>query len=105
MLIQEINESNFLEERNRGAADVEAKFKRYDDLKARASSLSENDFKTELAELFKDPTIWAYATLKDPQNNPLKLYPFQDRFINDPHRFTHCTAANQIGKTLGSEVK
>lgn len=55
--------------------------------------------------LLLDPTIWAYAYLKDKQNNPLKLRPYQDLVINDKNRFVLFVAANQIGKTWTLCVK
>jgi len=97
MIIQEINEYNFLYERKKGEEDLNRKFELYDSIKN--EKISDIDTRKKLAELFKDPSIWAYATLKDKQNKPLKVYPFQDRLINDSHRFVHCTAANQTGKT------
>jgi len=58
-------------------------------------------------ELLQDYTIYAYAFLKDPRNsgNPLKLYPYQDIIINDPHKRIVFAAANQIGKSICLCVK
>ena len=64
-----------------------------------------SELKRETAVQFRDPTIWAYATLLDNQHHRLTLYPFQDKIINDTHRFIHVTGANQIGKSLTICVK
>lgn len=46
-----------------------------------------------------DPTIWAYAVLVDKQGKQLKLHGFQDKIINDKHRYVVVAGANQIGKS------
>lgn len=62
------------------------------------------DQKYELA-LLKDPTIFSYAFLKDKENNPLKLRPYQDLMINDRCQHIICALANQIGKSWTGIVK
>jgi len=51
-----------------------------------------------LQALLKDKTIRIYFKFKI-NNKRVKLYPFQDLIINDPHRFKYFRAANQIGKS------
>ncbi len=103
MIIHEVNESNFEEEIKKGELAVQTKFDSWDRLGK--INISIDEFKAKAAYLMRDPTTWAYATLKDKQNKPLKLYYYQDELINDRHRFIHCTAANQIGKTWAIMVK
>ncbi len=52
--------------------------------------------------LLNDPTIYAYAFLKDPRqaNKRFKLYYYQDAIINDLHARIFFAAANQIGKSI-----
>lgn len=102
MLIHQINEKNYLEEREKGKAELDAKFLAYDKLKQVAETVP---LTRQLAKQFRDPTVWAYATLFDKQGNALKLTPYQDKFINDNHRFVHITASNQIGKTFAMCIK
>ena len=102
MIIDEINESNFLEKRREGEIELQAKFDSWDRLKK--LNLSDDEFEKKAAWLCRDPTIWTYGILKDPQNNSFKSYTFQDRLMNDKHRFVHITAANQVGKTIGAGV-
>lgn len=111
MLIEEIDETNFIEKNEEGSKRVELKIKRFErqiertiyDKKDRKSSV-ENKDAIDWNVLY-DPTIWAYKFLKDEEGNPLQLYGFQDKIINDKNRFIHVTAANQIGKTWALEVK
>jgi hypothetical protein len=102
-IIKVINEQNYLEERQSGQNELDRKFALLDELNNK--SISELDLKKGLAELFKDPTIWAYGTLRDKQGDPLRLWPYQDSFVNDRNRFVQVTASNQIGKTYGMIVK
>ncbi len=55
--------------------------------------------------LLRDPTIFAYAHLKDKQGGPLKLRPFQDLLINDRSQFVLGACARQVGKTWTGAVK
>ena len=72
--------------------------------KAKTHARLEGEGNIDWFQLY-DPTIWAYKVLKDKQNNPLKLRGFQDKIINDKHRFVSTVAANQIGKTWTACVK
>src|SRR3990167_8591376 len=103
-VIDEIKEDNYLKKRQEEHI-TNSKFEVWDNLLNIANRISNEDFKRRASMLWRDPTIWAYACLKDNDGNPLQLYPFQDRFINDKNRFVHAHAANQIGKTLALEVK
>jgi len=104
MLIHQITEENFLEEREKGKIELQKKFDKFDGLLTAANSGI--DVRVQLAEAFKDPTIWAYATLVDKNNKRLKLEPYQDKFVNDRNRFVYVTASNQIGKSFaGGAVK
>lgn len=85
-----------------GQKELESKFQQFDDLK---SIKSDYTLKLKLAESFKDPTIWAYGTLFDKQNNRLKLWYYQDKIVNDKNRFIHVTAANQTGKSWAICIK
>ena len=78
---------------------TEAKFNVWD--KFIKGELKEN---VELS-LLKDPTIWAYAQLKDKKGNQLKLRAWQDLIINDRCRYIVCAASNQVGKTASACVK
>src|SRR3990167_1573910 len=91
MLKLEVTEKNFAEivpllERN-----VDAKIKLIDTYKPK--------------EIIRDPTLCAYAFLKDKRNRKLRLRGFQDVILNDRSRFVLCAAANQIGKTTAAVVK
>lgn len=113
MLIEEIDETNYIEKVAEGTQRVDLKIKKFErqielaqlseQKRGRASNLENKD--TINWHLFLDPTIWAYKFLKDHEDNPLKLYGFQDIIINDKHRFIHVTAANQLGKTWAIETK
>ncbi|GAG12047.1 unnamed protein product, partial [marine sediment metagenome] len=103
MLIQEINENNFEFERLKGKKELDKKFDLVDDLLKHSSSI---EAKRKYGKLMiRDPTSWAYSFLKDEQNERLKLYPFQDKLINDRHRLVFGAASNQIGKTWDADVK
>jgi hypothetical protein len=102
MIIHEVNEFNFSEEIKKGELQVNEKFARWDQLQKLDIKL--NEYKDKAAYMMRDPTIWAYATLKDKENEPLRPYYFQDNLMNDRHRFVHITAANQIGKTWGAGI-
>ena len=103
MIIHEVNETNFEEEIKKGELEVQKKFDSWD--KLGKLNISIDEFKAKAAYLMRDPTIWAYATLKDKQNKQLKPYYFQDLIMNDRHRFVHVTAANQIGKTWAEIIE
>ena len=80
---------------------TENKFKIWDEL---SKDESEENKKVRF-KLFKDPTIFAYAMLKDEENKPLKLYAYQDLIINDKSRHVMFCAGRQIGKTIMLCVK
>jgi hypothetical protein len=88
MIIEEITETNYEDKIKEGDHRVDIKLEKF-------------ERQGEDIDWFKlfDPTIWAYKILKDKQNKPLKLRGYQDKIINDKHRFVVVAAANQIGKT------
>ncbi len=104
MIIEEINETNFLEKNKSRKEELQLKFDKWNNLGKLKHSMKDNEFKDKTAWLLRDPTLWAYGTLKDKQDKRLELYPFQDKMINDTNRFIHIHAANQIGKTWGAGV-
>ena len=81
-----MNEENFLEKRKTGELELQKKFDAWDKLGRHRHEHEKLEFKRLTAKLWRDPTIWAYAVLRDKQNKPLKLYPFQDKLINDRNR-------------------
>ncbi|MAG76372.1 MAG: hypothetical protein CL811_06380 [Colwelliaceae bacterium] len=102
MILDEITEENFEERRVDGQEELDKKFNAWDRLGKLDIKLAE--FKAKAAWMMRDPSIWAYATLKDKENKPLRVYPFQDKLINDKNRFVHVHAANQVGKTWSAAV-
>jgi hypothetical protein len=76
---------------------VESKYAAYD------LALSTQDHEM-LAELLRDDTIYAYATLKW-ENTPITLRYYQDAIISDNHRRIDVEAANQQGKSFSLCVK
>ncbi len=106
MILDEINESNFVEKNEQGEKELQVKFDSWDRLKKQRQQnvISKEEFKIKMGYLWRDPTIWAYAVLRDKNNEPLRLHPFQDKIINDKNRFVHVHAANQIGKTWALAV-
>ena len=100
---QEITEDNYEEMLEQDRKLTERKF---ETVRSFGNLSSSNKHVNEkFGKLMRDPTCWAYAFLKDKMGNPLKMYPFQDRLINDKSRFVMGIAANQTGKTLGMCVK
>ncbi len=99
MILDEINETNFLEKQKEGEKALQVKFENWNRLGRLKHSMKLDEFNKKAAYLLRDPTIWAYGTLKDKQANKLVVYPFQDKIMNDKNRFVHVHAANQIGKT------
>lgn len=99
MIIDEINETNFLEKRSEGQVELNAKFAAWDRLGKLKNSMPLEEFHKKAGWAFRDPSIWAYGTLKDKEGKRLEVHPFQDRIMNDKNRFVHVHAANQIGKT------
>lgn len=103
-IIDEINESNFEEKRIEGAKELQAKFDSWDNLGKLRNYISKEEFNKKAGYLWRDPTIWSYAVLKNDEGEPLKLYPFQDKLINDKNRFVHVHSANQIGKSWAAAI-
>ena len=97
----EINEINFKEENSSGIQYLDKAFRIIKDFSEMKSKESQRKF----GKLMENPTLWAYAMLKDKEGKSLKLYPFQHRIINDKHRFVQVVAANQIGKTWTACIK
>ena len=102
MLIERIDESNFEEKLKQGQKELDVKFENWERLGKLKNSMTLDEFNKKAGYLLRDPSIWSYATLRDKQNKRLKVYPFQDRIMNDKNRFVHIHAANQIGKTWGA---
>ena len=50
--------------------------------------------------LLNDYTIFIYAFFHNTDGKPMKLYPYQDVIINDPHRWIIFAASNQVGKSI-----
>jgi len=57
-----------------------------------------------IQQLFLDLTTFSVMQFRL-NGAPLQLYPYQDMILNDPHRYKIFRAANQIGKSLGLDVK
>ena len=104
MILEEINETNFVEKLEQGQKDLQVKFDTWDRIGKLKNSMTLDKFNKMVRYPLRDPTIWAYATLKDKQGNRLKVHPFQDKIMNDKNRFVHVHAANQIGKTWAAVV-
>lgn len=103
-IIDVISEENYLIKRYEGQKELQKKFDAWNQLGKIKDRLKKKEFITKCGWLWRDPTIWAYANLTDDQGNPLKLYPWQDKIINDKNRFLHVHAANQIGKSLAAGI-
>jgi len=102
MLVHQITEDNYSLEIEKGKKELQKKFDHYTALKA--SARNGIDVAREMAISFKDPTVWAYATLTF-NSKPLEFFYYQDKFINDKNRFVYVTASNQIGKSAGARHK
>ena len=66
---------------------------------------SKRVFKEEHLALLEDPTIFAYAFLKDDNGNQYKCFPYQDIILNDPNRYICVVGSFQIGKTDVLRIK
>jgi len=99
MIVDEINQTNFVEKLEQSQKELQIKFDTWNRLGKLRHSMKQEEFDKKAAWLCRDPSIWAYATLKDKQDNRLKVYPFQDKMMNDKNRFVHGHAGNQMGKT------
>lgn len=66
-----------------------------------------NEEKRKVYLMLRDPTIYAYAFFKNPNNplEPFKFYPYQDMILNDNHDRVYFDAANQIGKSVALCIK
>ena len=85
--------------------EYNAKFKYVDDIKqACDSDTGYKPAQYELNNIGSDPTKFAYFFLKDDQNNPLRLYPYQDMILNDKHDRIYFRSGNQIGKVVDENV-
>jgi len=51
----------------------------------------------------EDKTMRAYMFLRI-NNEPLRLYDYQDLILNDPYRYKYFEASNQIGKSIALDV-
>ena len=98
MIIDEITEDNYSERNTAGDHIVDVKLQKLENQINEPVKVGKK-YNPINWYLFYDPTIWAYKVLKDKQNKPLRLRGYQDRIINDKHRFIVIAAANQIGKT------
>jgi hypothetical protein len=63
------------------------------------------DQKAYAFSLLKDPTIYAYAFFREASGEAVRLFPYQDMIINDPHKRVLFVAANQIGKSFALRIK
>jgi len=80
------------------------KFRLWDDVISRLDQKNEED-QAKFYNALDDPTIYAYAFLRNNQGVPFKLYPYQDMILNDNHKRIIFCAANQIGKSVALCVK
>ena len=103
MLIEKITEENYKEKIAEGEHRVDIKLEKLqrqiDETKTKQGKGEGVKDQSIDWNLFYDPTIWAFKVLKDKQGKPLRLRSYQDKIINDKHRFVVVPAANQIGKT------
>ena len=79
------------------------KFKAWDKvLKEKWLESGDSEKQKKVYLMLLDPTIYAYAFFKDPQNpkERFKCYSYQDIIINDNHKRVYFDAANQIGKSI-----
>lgn len=86
---------------------TEEKFRAWDEIAQEniTAEGADEGVKRKIYTLLKDPTIYAYAWLRDVNGEPFKLYPYQDLIINDHHERIIFAAANQIGKSVTLCVK
>ncbi len=107
MIVEQITEENYIEKIEETERNTQKKILEFEE-KIRTTGLKKVDNITDKKinwKLLYDPVVWAYETLKDKQNKPLILRGYQDRMINDKHRFIVVVAANQIGKTWTACIK
>lgn len=89
---------------------TENKFSKWDEIIESGvfekTDVEENNKKlNEAYALLDDPTIYSYAFLKNLDDTPFRLYPYQDLILNDNHKRIIFCAANQIGKSISLCVK
>ena len=71
MIVEEINETNFVEKVEQGKKELQVKFDNWDRIGKLKNSMSLDKFNKLVSYPLRDPTVWAYATLKDKQTkNP-----------------------------------
>jgi hypothetical protein len=87
-------------------AITEAKFKCWDEVieTGRLESEDEED-QAYVYGLLDDPTIYAYAFFRNVDGNPIKMYPYQDVVLNDPHKRILVPSSNQAGKSFSLCIK
>lgn len=105
MIIDEITEKNYEQKNREETKQVEDKLNVFQKQIDRSKNSKEKETPPVNWNLLFDPTLWAYKVLRDKQNKPLLLRGYQDKIINDKHRFIVVAAANQIGKTWTACVK
>jgi len=103
MIIEQITENNYVEKIEETERETQKKILKFEDT-IHSRGIKHPDKNIDWKLLY-DPVVWAYETLKDKQNKPLVLRGYQDKMINDKHRFIVVVAANQIGKTWAACVK
>lgn len=87
-------------------AATQAKFDSWDEVvQNNLMEQGDEEQKAYVAELLKDPTIYAYAFFRNKEGEPFKLYAYQDIIINDPSKRVIFCAANQIGKSVSLCIK
>jgi len=80
---------------------TQQKFNDWDEVvKENLLEKGDEEQRSYVAELLKDPTIYAYAFFRDKEGQPFKLYAYQDIIINDESKRICFCAANQIGKSV-----
>lgn len=103
----DFNSGEFKRE-NLDLAAYEAKFKKIDEIKEKLkNSTNQKELERltkELGMSLKDPTLYAYFFFRI-NNEPLRLFAYQDAFLNDTHRFKYFRSANQTGKSSTFVVK
>ena len=76
-----------------------SKFESWDIFIAKGGLDNPNDLK-EMANLLKDPTIYIYAFFRNQDGSKLKVYPYQDILLNNPHKRIQIVSSNQVGKSF-----
>ncbi len=97
----EINYNEPIEKENLDMDAYNAKFEFVDRIMSKDSRKVKVG---EMQRIYNDITMFCYAFFRL-NNEPLKLYPYQDMILNDNHRNKIFRAARQIGKSLALDVK